>query len=467
MTDLGCEICGAAKEPGKRICGNCFKGIGRTRATCQTCGQANRWLDHELRCRRCRDNSTRRCADCQSTSSGLFTWNEVRLCAPCALRRELDRTIPAEPGGALVRLRPVILAAEPVTTRRWLRRAHDLLTGLDQEHISLDHTTLDGLPHPKSVEHLRALLIATDILPADPAGPIRRLQTRLEHLPASLEQTDRRVVSRWVRWQVLPPLRQQAEQARQLGTSVTNARRRVEQTVAFLTVLQDQGRSLAETTQDDIDQWFARPGAARWNARPFLAWSQQHRHLPAQLELPAQRHGNPTAPADPEHRWTIAARLGSDDQLDPADRVAGLLVVLYAQPLSRIATLTRDDVLILEDRVHLQLGPDPLELTEPLASLIRTLPLARRRSTAQQLPNHWLFPGGHAGKHIEATTLGARLKRIGIEPRRMRLAAAEQLSRDVPPAMLAGILGLRIATVAQHVSRSGGNWANYAATRQP
>lgn len=49
----------------------------------------------------------------------------------------------------------------------------------------------------------------------------------------------------------------------------------------------------------------------------------------------------------------------------------------------------------------------------------------------------------------------------------MRLAAAEQLSRDVPPAMLAGILGLRIATVAQHVSRSGGNWANYAATRQP
>ena len=176
MTDLGCEICGAAKEPGKRICGNCFKGIGRTRATCQTCGQANRWLDHELRCRRCRDNSTRRCADCQSTSSGLFTWNEVRLCAPCALRRELDRTIPAEPGGALVRLRPVILAAEPVTTRRWLRRAHDLLTGLDQEHISLDHTTLDGLPHPKSVEHLRALLIATDILPADPAGPIRRLQ---------------------------------------------------------------------------------------------------------------------------------------------------------------------------------------------------------------------------------------------------------------------------------------------------
>lgn len=467
MTDLGCEICGAAKEPGKRICGNCFNGIGRTRATCQACGQANRWLDHELRCRRCRDHSTRLCADCRRTGAGLFTCDDVRLCAACALRRELDRTIPAEPAGALAQLRPVILTAEPVTTRRWLRRARDLLTGLDQEHIALDHAALDGLAHPKSVEHLRALLIAADILPPDPAGPIRRLQTRLEQLLAGLEQTDRRVITRWVRWKVLPPLRQQAEQARQLGTSVANARRRVEQTVAFLTVLQDQQRSLAETTQDDIDLWFAGPGAARWNARPFLAWCQQHRHLPAQLELPAQRHGNPTAPADPEHRWAIASMLASDDQLDPADRVAGLLVVLYAQPLSRIATLTRDDVVILDDRVHLQLGTDPLELAEPFASLIRTLPIARRRSTAQQLPNHWLFPGGHAGKHIEATTLGARLKRIGIEPRRMRLAAAEQLSRDVPPAMLAGILGLRIATVAQHVSRSGGNWANYAATRQP
>lgn len=234
-----------------------------------------------------------------------------------------------------------------------------------------------------------------------------------------------------------------------------------------MTVLQDQGRALVDVTQHDIDQWFAGPGAARWNARPFLAWCQQHHHLPARLELPAQYHGKPTPPADPEDRWALAARLATDDQLDPADRVAGLLVVLYAQPLTRIATLTRNDIVTLDDRVQLRLGPDPLDLAEPLASLIRTLPVTRRRSTAQQLPNPWLFAGGHAGKHIEATSLGVRLSRIGIEPRRMRLAAAEQLSREVPPAMLAGVLGLRISTAVQHASRSGGKWTNYAAARRP
>jgi len=460
-----CKICGAAATHSRGTCSRCNKGIGRIRGTCSGCGMPKRLLDHDLRCRWCRDTQNKHCADCRRTGIGLLGYNGIRICQTCALRRDLDKDIPAEPAGALAPLRPVILAAEPLTTRRWLRRAHDLLTGLDQGHITLDHGTLDQLPNAKSVEHLRALMVGAAILPPDPAGPVRRLESSLDRLLAGLDQPHRRLVARWARWKVLPPLRQRVEQGRDLGASVVNARRRIEQTVAFVTVLQDQGRALFDVTQQDIDQWFAGPGAARWNARPFLAWSQQHRHVPALLELPARYQGRPTPPADPEERWALAARLASDEQLDPADRVAGLLVVLYAQPLSRIATLTRNDILTLDDRVQLRLGPDPLDLPEPLARLIRTLPVPRRRSTAQQLPNPWLFAGGHAGKHIDANSLGARLSRIGVAPRRMRLAAAEQLTREVPPAMLAGVLGLRIGTAVQHASRSGGNWTNYAATR--
>lgn len=467
MTTGICEICGDPATHSRATCARCNKGIGRIRGTCSDCGKPERLLDHDLRCRWCRDNHNKQCADCRQTGVGLLGYDGTRVCQACALRRELDKVIPAEPAGVLAPLRPVILAAEPLTTRRWLRRAHDLLTGLDQGRIPQDHSALDGLPHTKSVEHLRALMVGVQILPPDPAGPVRRLEGSLDRLLASLDQPHRRLVARWARWKVLPPLRQRAEQEGELRPAVANARRRIEQTVAFVTILQDQGRALIDATQHDIDQWFAGSGVARWNARPFLAWCLQHHHLPSQLELPAQYRGRPTPPADPEDRWALAARLASDDQLDPADRVAGLLVVLYAQPLSRIATLSRNDIVAIDDRVQLRLGPDPLDLPEPLSSLILTLPVTRRHSTAQQLPNPWLFTGGHAGKHIRAESLGIRLSRIGVEPRRMRLAAAEQLTREVPPAMLAGVLGLRISTAVQHASRSGGNWTNYAAARQP
>lgn len=171
-----CEICGGAATHSKATCWRCNKGVGRIRGTCFGCGKPERLLDHELRCRWCRENQNKHCADCRRSGVGLLGYDGTRVCQACALRRELDKVIPAEPAGALAPLRPVILAAEPLTTRRWLRRAHDLLTGLDQGLVPLDHSTLDDLPHTKSVEHLRALLVAAEILPPDPAGPIRRLE---------------------------------------------------------------------------------------------------------------------------------------------------------------------------------------------------------------------------------------------------------------------------------------------------
>mgnify|MGYP001233773801 FL=1 len=464
MTPL-CRICARETRPDRKTCWRCLKGIGRVRDTCTDCARPNQPLDHRLRCQWCRRNDHKHCHDCRRPGAGLVGYDGVQVCQHCALRRELDKVIPAHPDGTLAALRPVVLAAEPLTTRRWLRRAHTLLDDLNQERTRLDHASLDQLPQRRAVEHLRALLIATNILPPDPAGPVRRLEASLGQALAHLDPAHRRTIRRWARWKLLPPLRQRVDQNRDLGTSVANARRRIEQTAAFVATLEHRGRTLTETTQHDIDQWFSGPGASRWNARPFLAWCQQHHHLPTRLELPPQYRGKATAPTDAEQRWTIADQLANDDHLDPADRVAGLLVVLYAQPLSRIVTLTRNDVLTDNDgRLQLRLGPDPLDLPEPLATLIQTLPVTRRRSTAQQLPNPWLFAGGHAGAHTNATNLGARLRRIGIEPRRMRLAAAEQLSREIPPAMLAGVLGLRTANLSRHTTESGGNWANYAAT---
>ena len=89
---------------------------------------------------------------------------------------------------------------------------------------------------------------------------------------------------------------------------------------------------------------------------------QRTDHLSRNLALPGSYRGRPERRTDSEQRWSIARRLITDDTLDSADRVAEALVVLYAQPLGRIVTLTTDHVGRNGEDVTLRLGFDLLEL---------------------------------------------------------------------------------------------------------
>jgi hypothetical protein len=233
--------------------------------------------------------------------------------------------------------------------------------------------------------------------------------------------------------------------------------------VAFVSTLEHAGTSLQGCRQRQIDDWFATSVASRHQVRPFLAWMQRTDHLSRNLALPGSYRGRPERRTDSEQRWRIARRLITDETLDSADRVAGALVVLYAQPLGRIVTLTTDHVGHNGEDVTLRLGSDPLDLAQPFANLVRSLPQRRRNGTAEQLPAPWLFPGYRAGRHISAAALGNRLRDLGIEPQRARLAALDQLSKEVPPAVLAGVLGIHPSSAVATTNRSGGDWARYAA----
>lgn len=466
MSQPGCIFCGGRCLDGRNRCWRCNRGVGRTRGPCAQCGKPDRLLDQAGRCRWCRERATKTCADCGRTNTALIGVDQIRVCDPCALRRHLDRVLPPDSIGVLHRLREPILRAEPLTTRRWLDRAHQLLTDVHYGRTALDHAALDTLPHRKAVEHLRALMISCEILPPDQGRELRWLEHDLPAMHAGLDGAHTHVVTAWTRWAVLPRLRRLLADGRELSTSVTNDRRKIEQVVAFLLVLQSHGRTLEQCGQQDLDSWFAGPGVIRGRLRPFLAWAQRRKYLPTALTLPPTYKGKPVVPLDAEQRWSIARRLVEDDTLDPADRVAGALVVLYAQPIARIITLTTTDVIDTDGQIQLRLGPDALDLPEPFATLIRLLPHRRRESSAQQVPNPWLFAGTHAGRHINAVALATRLAAIGIQPRRARLAAVDQLSREIPPAMLAGVLGLTPRTASNATTRAGGQWSNYVADRR-
>lgn len=153
----------------------------------------------------------------------------------------------------------------------------------------------------------------------------------------------------------------------------------------------------------------------------------------------------------------------TDDNIAPDDRVAGALVVLYAQPLTRIVALTTSHLHHTDGTTTIDLAGHPLDLAEPFASLARQLPHRRLGGTVDQLPTPWLFPARRADQHITTTALGDRLRRLGIEPRTTRLAALTQLASEIPPAILANAIGINARTATQWATTTGGDWAAYAA----
>lgn len=449
------------------MCSRCNRGVDRPRGDCDNCQRPDLLLDSHRRCRTCRSRAGRRCDDCTNITPHLFGVDDVWACDRCALKRLVDQIVPAEPPGALAALRPALLAAEPLTTMRWLTRSRDLLADLNQRRIRLDHDVLDGLPRRPAAVYLRSLLVAAEILPPDSDGPLRRLQSYLDGILDIIEEPDRKLLNRWARWEVMARLRRRHDEGRPIAASTGSVRRQLRTTVKFLTLLHSRGRTIATATQHDIDDWFAGPGDTKWVIQPFLSWAKRVRELPRHLVIPSRVARPSTQSIDGEERWQIAKRLLTDDTIDPADRVAAALVVIYGQPVSRIVTLTTAHIEIAEDNVYLQLGHHPLDLPEPLATLIQDLPTRRRDGAAAHLPNTSLFAGSHAGAPLTANSLAIRLQKIGIDPRRMRVAAADQLARELAPVVLAEVLGISHRTAARAVSRAGGDWATYAAERQP
>jgi hypothetical protein len=185
----------------------------------------------------------------------------------------------------------------------------------------------------------------------------------------------------------------------------------------------------------------------------------------ADLDFAAIRWGGPTGVIDTETRWEQARWLLHDGTLQPEDRVAGLLVLLYAQWPATISQLTLSNVQASGGQVRIQLGREPVILPEPLDALVLQVAATRRGHAVigDQGTSPWLFPGGQPGRPISAYQLAERLRQIGIRSAQSRSAALFQLATDLPAAVLARMLGIHITVAVAWQRASAGDWATYAA----
>lgn len=202
----------------------------------------------------------------------------------------------------------------------------------------------------------------------------------------------------------------------------------------------------------------------------FVRWAVAHRHA-SRLNFSAVRWEGPRGPHDGEQRWRDARRLMHDDTLPMPDRVAGLLLLLYAQRISSIVKLTTDHVNDDGDQARMTLGAVPVVLPSPLDGLVRDLVTTRRGHAVIGRPRTtpWLFPGGRPGQPIGDDRLGMRLQNIGIHPQQARSTALFTLAAEIPAAILARMLGIHIQVAVQWQRAAAGDWMNYAAevSRRP
>ena len=100
---------------------------------------------------------------------------------------------------------------------------------------------------------------------------------------------------------------------------------------------------------------------------------------------------------DQQRRLALIKRVHEDRSIELVDRLVALLILLYAQPLSRILRLTVADVQIGNRQVLLRLGDPPVPVPPPFdQALVDFLASRPNTTTATNPASQWLFPGRRA-----------------------------------------------------------------------
>src|SRR6476619_8312399 len=147
---------------------------------------------------------------------------------------------------------------------------------------------------------------------------------------------------------------------------------------AFCTWLAEHHHRPTELDQPDLDRYYtALKIGHRQSLRGFLNWAMTSRTLPT-LTFARTRFTTGEALTQ-ARRLDLLRHLVTDHDNTATDdrplrmRVAGCVLLLYAQPVTRITTLTIDDIADDNGSMILRLGDPPAPVPEPFATLVRRL----------------------------------------------------------------------------------------------
>jgi len=326
------------------------------------------------------------------------------------------------------------------------------------------HRWLDQRDHHHT-SYLRSILVRSGLLPPR-VESIDRFEVWLLRFIAAAPAEFREVLTAFGRWHVLRRLRMMCERRGEMAATLAGARARVRLGLHFLKWLKARSTTLEQCRQSDIDEWLATSSSAAYHVRPFLMWAARKK-LCRRITVPQAVPLTPITPTPEKVRWKLVRRLLTDETLDDTARIAGLLLLLYAQRMSRIRNLTSKDFNEENGEYFGRFAHEWVPLCPALAELARFRLSANARSERCTRADGavLLFPSRvQYGRAILPAALAKMLADLGVDVRAARLSIENELLRKIRiPQIVAQLTGIHIATAVRKAEALGTSFSRYVA----
>ena len=416
-------------------------------------------------CRRC--SGVRLNVDCTGCGDEAELYSGGR-CQRCGLRETAQRLLTHPDTGVIAPQLQVIVDAlaemdRPNSGLTWIRQGHvqRVLREL-AGHPTPTHEVLDQLPPARTTDYVRGLLVEHGVL-ASRDERLARFQSWVVTAQQRITTDEhRKLVARFIRWNLEKRLRSMSLVT---DSAFQRAKQTVTVTIDFCNWLTaDHGITVEHLTQAHIDLWQATGPSTREHVLRFIRWAIKARLIPPDLEVTPHRRG--TAPRMPiTQQNAVIEQVAHQQTLRPRDRLAAILMIIFAQRAEDIATLTWDRVTITDEAVTVALADTPIELPPPLDEPVRTLAASNYNNQTAAHPNSpWVFRGYRPGMHVTPTHLRNHLRPV-VAALEARLGTLNELTQTTPIAILAETLGYSPQTLEAHARASASTYSRYIATR--
>ncbi|MBG6240136.1 hypothetical protein IWX78_003131 [Mycetocola sp. CAN_C7] len=350
----------------------------------------------------------------------------------------------------------VWLIVNPHTTKL----IRDLARGI----VPLEHPTFTDHSHPSKVAFLRELCIEHGLL--DPVHlDIERFQNWLDSKLHHTNADDARLLKQYARWVHLNRMHHLAATGQLKKGAFLSAKQSTSVALEFLEYIREQGHSPTTCTQADVDNWLATGPTTRSLARGFVRWAISHRHI-SSLEFPYRVAKSEPIITQQQRLEHITRLLAPATDLDADARAASLLLLLYGQPLVRIARMRLQQLAATEAAVTISFTDDTLTIPPPFDQVIRDHVAALpNQTTSAHHENQWLFSGRRPGQHLHQSTLMNKLRDAGIDLRGARNASLRALVLELPAPVVADSLNYSYQVTDKHRRNAGAMFLDYAERR--
>ncbi len=389
-------------------------------------------------------------------------------CARCLLVDDLNALMhaPAPGTSAATLITALTCVQRPASITTWMRNpdVQFILAALGTGHMQFSHQGFDALPDKTATQHIRALCVDNELLPARD----EYFATFTHWIASQLEKVenlnDRNVLQQLITWHHLKRMTQLHHEGKPTQAGIHNAKQEITSARSFLAYFREGNTSLRACTQLDIDHWLATGTTTRHRVRTFIIWAKAARHCSPSLII-GFRHAKTTPLISDATRISLLEKSLLGEEL-LRTRVAAMLVLLYAQPISRIARLTQEAISHHDPTLAITFSTEPVIIPEPFATLVLNyLTTINATSGTRTRQSPWLFPGRTSNSSIHPTSLRNELARFGIDLQGGKNGALRQLVRNAPAPVVADLMGYSQNVIHRHAATAGTNNTRYAAIK--